>query len=84
MEQLVATRAATPFELRHGTIPTYTNPTDNSKLITFRRTDGGQTRYRVLVCAARNECKVGNACSNAVLHPASRASMETLAPRRLR
>ena len=75
MEQLVATRAAAPFELRHGTIPTYTNPTDNSKLITFRRTDGGQTRY-VCSCAPLNECKVGNACSNAVLHPASRASTD--------
>ena len=67
VEQLVATRAATPFELRHGTIPTYTNATDNSKLITFRRTDGGQTRY-VCSCAplatsARLATRVPTPCS---------------------
>ena len=58
-------------ESRHGTIPTYTNPNFNSKLVKFLRTDGGQSRY-ACVRAPDNECKLGVAFSNVVRHLSSR------------
>ena len=67
--------AAAPFEKsQHGSIRTYRNPSDGSKLITFSLIDGGQARTQRFVCSCtpNTERVVGQAFSAVVRHMASR------------
>ena len=79
--------AAAPFEKsQHGSIRTYRNPSDGSKLITFSLIDGGQARTQRFVCSCtpNTERVVGQAFSAVVRHMASRDHWNHLAACRLR
>ena len=69
-----AALAAAPFEKsKHGTLVTYRNPTDGSKLVTF--IDGGakpSTKLYKCACSPDKERRVGHCFSNVACHLSSR------------